>query len=267
MKTDIIVLSCEQTPYTLKCFQSIRKHTDSYNLVWVDNGSSPKSRNAVMEEVIRHPSFRILWQRENLGFVGGVNVALRAIMDVWRSDAPYVVLLNNDVEVTDGWLERMVGILDKDEHLGAVGPVTSECKSWQSFENVQQVVPIFQIPTGFQKMGTDERGQKLDYCYSDVYKLCNMVAFFCTVLRKEAFQKLGCLDADYEVGLGDDDDMCKRMKDAGMLCAVSLGSYVFHNHRTTFKQMYSFKETERLSASHKEVFRQKHGHDPKVEAL
>ena len=44
------------------------------------------------------------------------------------------------------------------------------------------------------------------------------------------------------LGYGDDDDFCRRIYDNGWWVAVALGSYIFHNHRTTFKAMFSDQE-------------------------
>ena len=108
----------------------------SYRLVWIDNGSRPESRAALLATFARHSKRLSIWSGRNLGFVGGVNVALRAILGNFSSDAEYVVLLNNDTEVTPQWLERLIGAMERDPSIAAAGPMTSPCSSWQAWPNV-----------------------------------------------------------------------------------------------------------------------------------
>lgn len=264
MRTDIIIPTFGQTDYTLRCLQSVRKHTTDYRIIWVDNGSSQESKKLVMEELARHPGSVPVWLPENLGFIKAVNIGLKLITEVFEPSNGLVVLLNNDVEVTAGWLERMEKVLERDHHVKAVGPVTSECASWQSYVMASQVAPVLQIPEGFEGADTTERAAKLSYCYGELSCRCRMLAFFCTVFKREVFEKVGLLDERFGLGLGDDDDLCQRMKAQGMLCALSLGTYVFHNHRTTFKSLYSDNDLRLMQAEHLKKFQNKHGEVAKV---
>lgn len=260
MKVDIIIPTYEQAAHTVRCMQSVQKHTEGlYRVVWLDNGSSEESREEVMPACASLPSHRVVWAGENLGFLRGMNLALRLLFDVWRTDADYIVMLNNDVEVTPRWLSRMVGILEADEEFHAIGPVTSECKSWQSYQNASQVVKNFQIPAGLQGMDTAERAKTLEYAYADLHNPCWMLAFFCTVFRREVFDRLGYLDERFGIGYGDDDDFCKRLNDANMRCCLSMGTYVFHNHQTTFKSLYTDEEIAEMKAERLRTFQDKHG--------
>ena len=259
MKADIIVPTFENTELTLRCFESVRRHTDGYNLVWVDNGSSAESRSAVMSEIVRHPHHRTLWFRENIGFIKANNVALRLVVQLWNTPTSHVVLLNNDVEVTHGWLDRLVKVASAEPRVGVVGPVTSECKSWQSFEHVHEVIDMFQVPDDFVERDTEGRARRLAYCYGELFRKCNMVAFFCALVHKDVFRAVGYLDEVYDVGLGDDDDLCKRATDVGFSCVISLGTYVRHAHRQTFKNLYSDGDLARMKANRHQVFFDKHG--------
>jgi GT2 family glycosyltransferase len=220
-----------------------------------------------MDEVLRHPSYRTLWLGDNLGFVKGNNAALRTILDVWKCDSPYAVMLNNDVEVTHGWLDRMIAVANAAPEVHAVGAVTSECQSWQSYQNIGTVFDVFDLPDGFQEANLKSRAEKLAYCYGELYRKCNMVAFFCTLFKKSVFRKVGYLDERFGVGYGDDDDFCRRLNDAEMRCAVSLGTYVFHNHRATFKALYTGEQIRDMKAERHNTFWEKHGEKATVHAV
>jgi GT2 family glycosyltransferase len=261
---DILIPTYGQPDKTLRCLDSVRDCTDDYRVVWVDNGSSGRSRDVVLERLASHPDYVSIWSAGRLGFVGAVNLGLKVSMEALPTMSEYVVLLNNDVVVSPGWLDRMVGVLESEPSVFAVGPVTGECQSWQSFLNVGGVLPVFQVPDGFAELGLAGRAEKLAYCCGDLWRPCRMLAFFCTVFRKEVFRKVGYLDPGFEEGLGDDDDMSRRMADAGMARAVSLGTYVHHDHRSTFAAIFSDRELEDMRDRHLGVYRRKHGEDASV---
>ena len=68
-----------------------------------DNASTDASCEVVEKEF---PSVHLIRLDKNYGFADGYNYALQKI------DAEYAVLLNSDVEVTEGWLQPMVDYLD-----------------------------------------------------------------------------------------------------------------------------------------------------------
>lgn len=264
MKADVIVLTYGNEDLTKRCFSSLRKHTSGHRLVWVDNGSGMASIDDVLPEARSNPGMLPIWLPKNVGFVKGTNVALRLLLEVYETDADYIVMLNNDVEVTDGWLDRMRRVFERDLRVKAVGPITSECASWQSYQNARNVLPVFQTPAGFEMLGTGDRASRLDYAYGELLGKCNMLAFFCTVFKTEVFRKLGYLDERFGVGYGDDDDLCKRMRDAKMELAVSLGTYVFHNHQSTFRKLFTLEEIQEMKKERLQTFQEKHGEEARV---
>lgn len=264
MKADIVVLTYGNAELSNACFKSLRKYTTGYRLIWLDNGSGEQAVDSMYAEAMSCNDTVPIWLSENVGFVKGTNIALKYLLEVDQTDADYIVLLNNDVEVAPGWLDRMHRVFLRNEKLAAVGPVTSECASWQSFLNIPQVLPSFQTPDGFVNFDTKDRAISLDYAYGDLSGKCNMLAFFCTVFKADVFRKIGYLDEDFGVGYGDDDDFCKRIRDAKMELAVSYGTYVFHNHQSTFKLLYSDSEIRDMKKERHETYRKKHGEDAKV---
>ena len=63
-----------------------------------------------------YPEIRIIQNAQNWGFAKGYNEALKQV------DADYYVILNSDVEVSPGWLEPMVELLDNDKTIAACQP-------------------------------------------------------------------------------------------------------------------------------------------------
>ena len=61
-----------------------------------------------------------------------------------------------------------------------------------------------------------------------------MVAFFCVVLRRTMLQEIGFLDPRFGLGLGDDDDLCRRARLEHWKIGLALDVPVWHWHRSTF---------------------------------
>ncbi|HWM89371.1 MAG TPA: glycosyltransferase family 2 protein [Thermoanaerobaculia bacterium] len=257
MRTEIIVPTFGQEGFTARCFDSIREHTADYRLVWVDNGSSRESRMAVLRSFARHESRLSIWPGRNLGFVGGTNLGLRAVLETFPSEAEHVVLLNNDTEVTAGWIQTLTSPL-RDPTVAAAGPMTSCAGSWQGWSNVFGHWGE-RTPDWLPAAGPDEVRRYLAQRYGNTVFPVSMIAFFCAAFRKEVFERVGLLDPQFGTGLGDDDDYCFRLRQAGYTLAFMPGAYVVHHHRTTFKAVYSEAEILRMQTENLSKYHQKHG--------
>src|SRR5690606_16293261 len=74
------------------------------------------------------PHLKILELNENYGFAKGYNLGLQQI------NAEYFVLLNSDVEVTPGWVEPVIGLMDADPAIAACQPKILQYYNKQYFE-------------------------------------------------------------------------------------------------------------------------------------
>lgn len=106
-----------------------------------DNASTDASCEVVEKEF---PSVRLIRLDKNYGFADGYNYALQKI------DAEYVVLLNSDVEVTEGWLQPMVDYLDTHRRLWPVSRksvriVTGTCLNMP--EQVEALLTVMVTPS------------------------------------------------------------------------------------------------------------------------
>ena len=93
-----------------RCLGTLAEQTVGHTTIVVDNGSTDGT-----VELVRHgfPSVRVVGLDENLGFGPAVNRGVAA------GDAPFVVLVNNDVECDPTFLERVVAPL-ADDHVAMV---------------------------------------------------------------------------------------------------------------------------------------------------
>ena len=116
MERRISVISVNYNGYDLTCamIDSLRRHvTTPLEIVIVDNGSA-RDEAAPLRE--RYPDVKVLRSERNLGFAGGNNLGFAA------ATGDYLLLLNNDTEVTEDTLHYLCETLDGDRSIGAVCP-------------------------------------------------------------------------------------------------------------------------------------------------
>ena len=94
-------------------------------IVVADNASDDNSV-ATMQRC--HPEVRIIKLQKNWGFAEGYNRALKHV------DAKYYLLLNSDVEVTEGWLDPLLSIMEADPSIAACQPKLLDYKRKTHFE-------------------------------------------------------------------------------------------------------------------------------------
>ena len=117
VKASIIIPVYNQLDYTKQCMAFLKKYTDlkDVEIIVVDNSST----DGTGEYFRNCKSYIYLRNDENMGFPKAVNRGMR------NAQGKYYVIPNNDVLVTEGWLDRLISVSEKEEHVGLAGPVTN----------------------------------------------------------------------------------------------------------------------------------------------
>jgi GT2 family glycosyltransferase len=110
----IIVPCWNQVEFTRHCLRAVFRHTRrQFELVVIDNGSNDGT--GVYLAGVQDPSaapVTIISNARNVGFPAAINQGLQA------ARGEYLVLLNNDAVVTDGWLEQLVALAEMEPQRG-----------------------------------------------------------------------------------------------------------------------------------------------------
>jgi len=110
----IVTVNYNQAAVTCEMLESLSRITyPNIEVLVVDNGSSVDDPIMIKE---KFPQVTLIENHENLGFAGANNIGIE------RSSGPYILLLNNDTEVTEGFLEPLVDKMKSDPLIGAVSP-------------------------------------------------------------------------------------------------------------------------------------------------
>ena len=216
----IVVLTYNALQYTKECIESIRDHTAyPHEIIFIDNASNDGTVEYLEQVVADNPHYRLIANKTNRGFAAGSNQGVAAA----RGD--YVMLLNNDVLVSSGWLRDLVAALERDPQIGMVGPVTNHISGRQSIASI----PYDDTP-GFHKFAgriREASGGKLTPR--------RRIAGFAILMRKALFDELHGFEEIFGSGNYEDDDLCLRVQGRGFAIMVDEGTFIHHYGSKTFE--------------------------------
>jgi tetratricopeptide (TPR) repeat protein len=112
----IIIPVFNNLELTQNCLESIWEHTppELFEIIVVDNGSSDGTP-AFLKQLATEGKIRLIANDTNLGYAKACNQGARA------ARGGYLIMLNNDTLVTDGWLNALIEAVAKDDNLAVVG--------------------------------------------------------------------------------------------------------------------------------------------------
>src|SRR5207248_1030087 len=131
-----------------------------YAVTIVDDGSGPETAEYLSSFASVHGA-TLIRNEAARGYTQSANQGLRA------SKGDYVVLLNSDTIVTDGWLDRLVECAESDGSIGLVGPL-SNAATWQSVPEIVSggVFAVNDLPPGW---GPDDLAAEIARTSARVY--------------------------------------------------------------------------------------------------
>ncbi|GAC1313688.1 MAG: hypothetical protein NVSMB2_01990 [Chloroflexota bacterium] len=210
----IIILTYNQLEYTRLCVDSVLRHTHiPYELIFIDNAST----DGTIDYLRTLPDVKIVANAHNLGYAAGNNQGLAL------ARGAFVLLLNNDAIVTDGWLERLVASMRRDPRVGIAGPRSNYVAG-------AQLVP--EVPyRSLADLDGYAAQRALGFGESGSY--ASTIVGFCMLVRRELIERIGGLDPVFGSGNFEDTDYCVRALLAGYICWIADGAFVHHyGHRT-----------------------------------
>lgn len=242
-KVSLIILTYNNIDLTINCLDSIEKNTeyDNYEVIIVDNLSNDGTQEYLMNRFAGNDKYTIILNDKNFGFAGGNNIGLE------HANGDILVVLNNDTYVGPFWLGNLVKALKRNPKLGLVGPVTNNIGN-ESKINISY------------KDWSDLHIKSLKYIATHPNELYPMdcLAFFCVAIRKSVYSQVGPISLDYGLGFFEDDDYCKRVKEAGWAMAAVEDSFVHHHLSASFNKLKNNKKEE-LMRNNKAIFEKKWG--------
>ncbi len=216
--TSIVIVTFNQLEYTKKCVESLKRCTlEPHEIIFVDNGSKDGTLQWLRKLVSENSNYRLIENKENLGFAKGCNQGIQF------SRGEYIVLLNNDVIVTERWLSGLLDCLKRAPDAGIVGPMTNNISGHQKVEvNYKDENGIEDFAKRFRET---YRGRRIPL---------RRIVGFCMLFRKELIDKIGLLDESFGTGNFEDDDLCLRAELAGFRNYIAGDVFIHHYGSRSF---------------------------------
>ena len=213
----IIIPVFNQWAYTAACLRSLAEAAcrARYEVIIVDDQSSDETaeRLATVEGLI---SIR---NKKNLGFIGSCNRGST------EARGKYIVLLNNDTQVLDGWLDILLNTFERFPDTGLAGArLTYPDGSLQESGGI-----IFNDGSGWN-YGRGDNAEKPEYLYTREVDYCSGA---CIMLKTELFHELGGFDTLYSPAYYEDTDLAFRVRAKGLKVRVQPAATIVHHEGIT----------------------------------
>jgi GT2 family glycosyltransferase len=218
----VIVLTYNNWHHTEACLASLCADSDypALEIIVVDNASTDETGERLVRLQRRDERVRVVLNDSNLGFAAGNNVGLRL------ARGEFVILLNNDTVVTRGWVRDLIRPLQRDPQIGMTGPLTN------SIGNEQKVKPGYKdlrdMPTWARQFVRRRLRRTVE---------SGNIAFFCVAMRRSLIDEVGLLDEAYGIGFYEDDDYCRRVKQAGYRMVIVDDVFVHHHLSASIEKL------------------------------
>ncbi len=211
----IIVLTHNALSYTRRCIESLLDHTEKHHeLILVDNASTDRTPHYLQELAAEHSQIRIILNEKNLGLTGGSNVGMAA------AEGDNIVLLNSDVVVTAGWLDKLLDAAEKNPRAGLLGPMAN---------NVTGSQRISLLDYDEKSMrGLAEFAATMAHEHNGELQKTTRLSGFCLLIKRELMARIGGLDECFGLGKFEDNDYCLRALIAGYEMLIVPSCFVHH---------------------------------------
>lgn len=202
----IIILTRNGLNHLKRLFEDFDKKTNysNYEIIVVDNASDDDSLNFLNSLDL---PITIIENTENVSFSKGNNDAAKI------ANGEYLLLLNNDIEPTYGWLNEMVGCILNNENVGSVGaklifPYYDDMKSQEKSYSIQHAGVKFREEMTPYVYGPYHENMFSTLIFSDDVNhqkevISNTAA--CLLVPKNVYMELGGFDENYFYGYEDID--------------------------------------------------------------
>ena len=237
---DLVMLSCDGLHATRDFIRHLVNNTDEgllskIRIIWIDNGSCDGSPRYLENKFTELGLNAILvMSPTNLGVIGGRNLGLKIVKEI-MSKSDYIMFLDNDQYVQEGWLSHHLEVLNEGGY-DLVGVEAWKCN--------HRFLPITKLDT------------KLSRAVSNAF---NYVGCGGTLMKKEVFHKVGYFDDIFNPCYFEDPDLCMRVFNEGFKIGWNIRAKIVHMPHQTLGTLSQPEKTKRFVDSMKKFQRKWNG--------
>ena len=225
---DVIIINFNSTDCVIRCIESLtifKPYDCALNIFVFDNASQDNPER--IKKLFPEASIKL--NRTNVGFGAAINQALT------HCHSKYIVFLNPDAWVTDGFIETSIRCMDQNEKIGIMGPLI-----FDESGGIQGSARAFPTPltslfgrnspiTKIFPNNSISRRNILTWRRDDKTPMeVDWVSGACMVVRREAMQAVGGFDKRFFL-YWEDADLCRRIREAGWRVVYYTEPRVIHS--------------------------------------
>lgn len=185
-------------------------------IILIDNGSKERLDTVHLNSDIGI-NIRIFKLENNMGYPVGINYGIS------KCTGEVIVIVNNDLIFTKGWLSPLIKTLYSHSSIGLVGPLLSHASGSQHFGFYSSDIAKIHM-----------KAKEIMNLRKEAYET-NRVIGACMILKRKVIESVGGNDFWFGPGNYDDDDWCLRIRLAGYKILIDPSSFVYHIGSVTFQ--------------------------------
>lgn len=225
MKVSIVIPNYNGLEYLEVCLESLSRQTfKDFEVIVVDNGSDDGSC-----EYVKHNFHyvRVIELGHNSGFSKAVNEGIKA------AEGKYILLLNNDTEANEYWLEKLYDSISKDDKIFSCA---SKMMQYYDRDKVDDAGDWYSILAWAYQRGHGKAGERFNKV-EEIFSSCAGAAIY----RKDKLDEIGYFNENFFAYL-EDVDIGYRAKIHGYKNVFCPDAVVYHIGSATSGSKYnSFK--------------------------
>ena len=234
----ILIPVYNELEYTIECLYAILKAKIAvpYEVVIADD-ASPDPNVGRLADI---PNLRYIRQSKNLGFLRNCNAAFSEIK------ADYVLLLNNDAQITAGCIDTMASVLDADPGVAAVGP-----KILYPNGRMQEAGCIVQADGSSRMIGLFEDPANEKFSFSRDVDYCSGAALL--IRRIELEDQL--FDEQFAPAYCEDVELCLRLASRGKKVRYCAQATVVHHLSASTRRDSQQRKMQQIATNEQKLLR------------
>lgn len=227
-RATIVILNYKGLKDTLECLESVKKCTyPHFEVILLDNGSGEDQVKKMRE--IRMENLRFVDNKENLGFAGGNNVAIKMVIEEKKSK--YIYFLNNDTVVEPDFLGKAIETAEKDEKIGIIAGLSLQYARRELIENAGHIL----LDCG----DSSPRGRNLPKGKmnesKEILGACSANALY----RVKTLEECGMYDEKFFLNY-EDADLSLRCVLHGWKCVYEPNSVIYHKVNVSINKVRDY---------------------------
>ena len=213
VRTSIIIPASGNQKHIKRCVENMKIHTPQpYEIVFINSGATKGTLKWLKQCMSENSNYRMVKCPKDENFARLYNEGIKA------ATGDSIVIMHDDVNVSQGWFEDMNRLMDSDEHIGVVGPMTNAALGIQKDSRADY--------------GDMDRFDDYAKKFRDTnqYRRTSVrtVSDCCIMFRRALAEKIGLFDESIETPGLMVEDFCIRSGLEGFKNIIASGVFVQH---------------------------------------